>query len=212
LIKVMIVDDHPVYRRGLELMLQDAHDIELVGVAENGQHAVELVSALTPDVVLMDLAMPDVDGYDATRRITEGSAHTKVLVLTMFEDDRALGAAIRAGAHGFLVKGADLDEITAAIRTAATGDAVFGRNLARRVLDHVSHSISTSPTNFPDLTDREREVLEHLAAGKANATIAHDLSISLKTVRNHVSNIFTKLRVNDRAAAIVTARNAGFGR
>lgn len=212
MIRVLIVDDHPVYRRGLELMLRDTDDIDLVGSAENGRHAVELVRAMSPDVVLMDLSMPEVDGYDATRRITQESPHTKVVALTMFEDDRSIGAAIRAGAHGYLVKGADVDEITAGIRAAARGDAVFGRNLARRVLDHVAQSTDASPSAFPDLTDREREVLEHLAAGKANATIAHELSISLKTVRNHVSNIFTKLRVPDRAAAIVAARDAGFGR
>ena len=212
MIRVLIVDDHPVYRRGLELMLRDTDDIDLVGSAENGRHAVELVRATSPDVVLMDLSMPEVDGYDATRRITQESPHTKVVALTMFEDDRSLGAAIRAGAHGYLVKGADVDEITAGIRAAARGDAVFGRNLTRRVLYHVAQSTAASPSAFPDLTERERQVLEHLAAGKANATIAHELSISLKTVRNHVSNIFTKLRVPDRAAAIVAARDAGFGR
>jgi DNA-binding NarL/FixJ family response regulator len=211
-IKVLIVDDHPVYRRGLELMLGDADGIELVGSAASGRDAIELARASAPDVVLMDLSMPGVDGYEATRRITGSTHRPNVLVLTMFDDDRSLAAALDAGAQGYLVKGADLDEITAAIRTAAGGEVVFGRELAERVLSHVARGIDTAPTSFPELTDREREVLELVASGLANPAIAHELSISLKTVRNHVSNVFTKLQVPDRASAIVTARRAGYGR
>lgn len=212
MIRVLIADDHPVYRRGLELMLRDAEGIELVGSAPSGKEAVDQARTSAPDVVLMDLSMPGIDGYEATRRITEASTQTTVLVLTMYEDDRSLAAALHAGASGYLVKGADLDEITAAIHTAARGDAVFGRALAQRVLGHVGRGIAAAPTSFPELTERERQILDLVASGKANAAIAHDLSISLKTVRNHVSNVFTKLQVPDRAAAIIKARNAGYGR
>ena len=206
---VLIADDHPAFRRGVALMLDGVEDVQVVGDADTGLRAVELSAELSPDVVLMDLRMPDLDGIEATRRIARADRPPAVLVLTMFEDDDSVFAAMRAGACGYLLKGADQQEIVRAIQAAAAGEAIFGPEVAARVIRHFS-SAPTS-TAFPALTDREREVLHLVAAGKGNATIAHELVISLKTVRNHVSNIFTKLQVSDRSAAIVKARQEGLG-
>jgi DNA-binding NarL/FixJ family response regulator len=209
--RVLVADDHPAFRRGLELMLQDVEDVEVVGTAATGTQAAELAVSLAPDVVLMDLRMPELDGIEATRRITGRAAPPAVVVLTMFEDDDSVFAAMRAGAHGYLLKGADQDEIVRAIRAAAAGEAIFGPEIATRVIRHFASGSASTAGAFPSLTGREREVLEMIAAGKGNATIAHELVISLKTVRNHVSNIFTKLQVADRSSAIVRARQAGLG-
>jgi DNA-binding NarL/FixJ family response regulator len=209
--RLLVADDHPAFRRGLELMLADAADIEIVGQAETGARAVELAASLAPDVILMDLRMPDLDGIEATRRIHRDTPRPAVVVLTMFEDDDSVFAAMRAGACGYLLKGAEQEEIVRAIRAAAAGEAIFGPEIARRVITHFASGAGPTAAVFPSLTDREREVLELVAAGMGNATIAHELMISLKTVRNHVSNIFTKLQVSDRSAAIVKARDAGFG-
>ena len=210
MIRVLVADDHPAYRRGLELMLADVDGIEIAGEAQTGAQAVELAESLAPDVVLMDLRMPDLDGIEATRRLT-GTSTTAIVVLTMFEDDDSVFAALRAGARGYLLKGADQDEIVRAIRAAAAGEAIFGPEIATRIVSHFTSGSDSSKAAFPMLTDREREVLDLIAAGKGNATIAHELVISLKTVRNHVSNIFTKLQVSDRSSAIVRAREAGLG-
>jgi DNA-binding NarL/FixJ family response regulator len=209
--RVLVADDHPAFRRGLDLMLGAVDDIEIVGFAENGAKAVELSEELSPDVVLMDLRMPDLDGIEATRRINRLEAAPAVVVLTMFEDDDSVFAAMRAGARGYLLKGADQDEIVRAVHAAAAGEAIFGAEIAARVIRHFASGSGSNAAAFPALTDREREVLELIAAGKGNATIAHELTISLKTVRNHVSNIFTKLQVSDRSSAIVKARQAGLG-
>ena len=211
MIRVLVADDHPAFRRGLELMLADLEDLEVVGTAETGARAVELAGSLAPDVVLMDLRMPDLDGIEASRRITSQAPAPAIVVLTMFEDDDSVFAAMRAGARGYLLKGADQEEIVRAIRAAAAGEAIFGPEVAGRVIDHFASGAGSGTTAFPSLTERERGVLELIAAGKGNATIAHELMISLKTVRNHVSNIFTKLQVSDRSAAIVKARKAGLG-
>jgi DNA-binding NarL/FixJ family response regulator len=211
MIRVLVADDHPAFRRGLELMLADVDDLEVVGMAETGARAVELAGSLAPDVVLMDLRMPDLDGIEATHRIIRGAPAPAVVVLTMFEDDDSVFAAMRAGARGYLLKGADQDEIVRAIRAAAAGEAIFGPEVAARLIDHFAQGAGSLSAVFPSLTEREREVLEMIAAGKGNAAIAHELMISLKTVRNHVSNIFTKLQVSDRSAAIVKARKAGLG-
>lgn len=211
MIRLLIADDHPAFRRGLELMLTDIDDIEIIGEAETGQRAVGLAERLSPDVVLMDLRMPDLDGIEATRRLCRGTATPAIVVLTMFEDDDSVFAAMRAGARGYLLKGAEQDEIIRSVRAAASGEAIFGPEIAERVIAHFASGSGSTVAAFPSLTDREREVLEMIAAGKGNATIAHELRISLKTVRNHVSHIFTKLQVTDRSAAIVKAREAGLG-
>jgi DNA-binding NarL/FixJ family response regulator len=211
MIRLLIADDHPAYRRGLALMLADTGDIEIVGEADTGERAVELATSLSPDVILMDIRMPGLDGIEATRRLTRSGSTAAVVVLTMFEDDDSVFAAMRAGAKGYLLKGADQDEIERAIRAAAAGEAIFGREIAQRVIAHFANGSGSTAAAFPSLTERERDVLEMVAAGKGNATIAHELMISLKTVRNHVSNIFTKLRVSERSQAIVKAREAGLG-
>ena len=213
MIRLLIVDDHPAFRRGLEVMLADVADIEIAGVAETGLRAVELAEELAPDVILMDLRMPDLDGIEATRRITRHAAEgPSIVVLTMFEDDDSVFAAMRAGARGYLLKGAEQDEIVRAIRATAAGEAIFGPEIAQRVIAHFASGAGSTAAAFPSLTERERDVLELVAAGKGNATIAHELMINLKTVRNHVSNVFTKLQVSDRSAAIVKAREAGLGK
>jgi DNA-binding NarL/FixJ family response regulator len=210
-IRVLVADDHPAYRRGLELMLAEVDGLEIVGMAETGARAVELAASAAPDVVLMDLRMPDLDGIEATRRVNATDHAPAVVVLTMFDDDESVFTAMRAGARGYLLKGADQDEIVRAIGAAAAGEVIFGPEVAARVVDHFARGAGSTAAAFPSLTEREREVLRLIAAGKGNATIAHELMISLKTVRNHVSNIFTKLQVPDRSSAIVKARKAGLG-
>ena len=211
MIRLLVADDHPAFRRGLQLMLADTDDISIEGEAATGAQAVELANQLAPDVILMDLRMPDLDGSEATRRLSRNNPAPAIVVLTMFEDDDSVLAAMRAGARGYLLKGAEQDEIVRAIRAAAAGEAIFGPQIAQRVIDHFTHSARSTTTAFPALTERERQVLELIAAGKGNASIAHELMINLKTVRNHVSNIFTKLQVSDRSAAIVRARQSGLG-
>ena len=210
-IRVLVADDHPAFRAGLRLMLTTADDIDVAGEAEDGNQVVALAAELQPDVVVMDLRMPGLDGIEATRRLLGSQPELGVVVLTMFEDDESVFAAMRAGARGYLLKGAEQDEILRGIRAIAAGEAIFGPSIARRVVEHFAQGVGSTKATFPSLTDREREVLELIAAGRGNAAIAHDLCLTLKTVRNHVSNIFTKLQVSDRAAAIVKARDAGFG-
>lgn len=211
MIHVFVADDHPAFRRGLDLMLRDVEDVLLVGEAESGERALELIGELQPDVVLMDLRMPGLDGIEATRRVASRWPDMAVVVLTMFEDDDSVLAAMRAGARGYLLKGADQEEIVRSIHAGAAGEAIFGPQIAERVLARFIAGATPSTPAFPSLTEREREVLDLVAQGKGNATIAHELMISLKTVRNHVSNILTKLQVSDRSSAIVTARDAGLG-
>ena len=209
MIRLLIVDDHPAFRRGLELMLSDVDDIEVVAQAASGEEAVELAAQATPDVVLMDLRMPGLDGIESTRRLKRLRSSLSVVVLTMFEDDVSVFAAMRAGARGYVLKGADQDEIERAVRAAAAGEAIFGPAIADRVILHFAQGGDHPRATFPSLTQREREVLSLIANGKGNAAIAHELGINLKTVRNHVSNVFTKLHVSDRASAIVKARQSG---
>src|ERR1044071_5429718 len=210
-IRVLIADDHPLFRDGLTALLTDGPDTELTGAATSGTEAVELARETQPDVVVMDLHMPGVNGIEATRRIVAESPHIKVLVLTMFDDDDSIFSALRAGARGYLLKGADQEQIHAAIRAAANGEIIFGTQLAARMLAYFTTPASAPPPVFPQLTDREREVLDLVAQGRANMAIATRLGLSQKTVRNHVSNILTKLQVADRAQAIVQARDAGLG-
>jgi DNA-binding NarL/FixJ family response regulator len=206
--RVLIADDHPAFRDGLKLMLGAAEDIEVVGEATTGAEAVREAASLEPDAVLMDLQMPELNGIEATRQITAANPDIGVIVITMFEDDDSVFAAMRAGARGYLLKGAQRDDILRAVRAIGSGEAIFGPSIAARLIDY----FNTAPrTVFPELTDREREILDLIAAGKSNAAIAEHLFLSLKTVRNHVSNIFNKLQVADRAAAIAKAREAGLG-
>ena len=215
-IRLVIADDHPVYRDGLARLLSAIGGFDVVGVAADGVEAVELAASLAPDVVVMDIRMPNLDGIEATRRITAASPSTGVVVLSMFEEDELVFAAVRAGARGYLLKDADDDEIAAVLRGIARGEAIFGPTTARRLLDMLGRtpeqSEHTTPNPFPQLTQRVQEVLELLARGKRNAIIADELFLSERTVRNYVSNIFTKLQVADRAQAIAAARDAGIGK
>lgn len=213
-LRVVVVDDHPVFREGLAAMLDALPDIDVIGEAADGLHAVALTEADAPDVVVMDLHMPELDGVEATRRITATCPDTAVLVLTMLEDDTSVTAALQAGARGYLVKEADRTEIVRAIAAVASGQAIFGASLAQRLLSSIGVPADQSPAQVGDfafLTDREHEILELIAHGMTNAAIAVRLVISDKTVRNHVSNIFAKLGVSDRAAAVARARDAGYG-
>lgn len=208
--RVMIVDDHPLVRQGLRALLDALDGFEVVAEAQDGHTALELVREHEPDVIVMDLNMPGVDGIEATRRITTNHPQTAVLVLTMFDDDDSLFSALRAGARGYILKGAPREDVERALVSCARGDAVFGPAIATRVL-HWFAAPTRQESVFPDLTDREREVLELLVRGVTNQAIADRLGVATKTVRNHVSNIFTKLQVADRAEAIARARDKGLG-
>jgi DNA-binding NarL/FixJ family response regulator len=211
-IRVAVVDDHPVYRQGLAALLGTLGGVEVVGTAADGEEAVALARTEQPDVMVMDVQMPGVDGIEATRRITAEHPHIGVVVLTMSEDDGTVFDAVRAGARGYLLKGAGQEEILRAVRSVAGGEAVFGRALAVRIADFFTRGPAAGPANpFPQLTARESEILGLLAAGRSNPQIAQALFLSPKTVRNNVSNIFAKLQVADRAQAIVRAREAGLG-
>ena len=210
-VQVLIADDHPVFRSGLRALLATDAAITVVGEASTGGEAVAATAAERPDVVLMDLNMPELDGVAATAQILQASPRTAVLVLTMFDDDDSVFAAMRAGARGYLLKGTNQADILRAVHAVAAGGAVFGPAVAQRVLDFFAHGAARSAATFPQLSDREREVLDLLAQGDSNGRIATRLVISEKTVRNHVSNIFAKLAVADRAQAVVRAREAGLG-
>ncbi len=211
-IRVMLADDHPVYRDGLAALLGSVPGIEVVATAGTGEEAVASAAELQPDVVVMDVQMPGIDGIEATRRVTADSPHIGVVVLTMAEEDSTLFAAMRAGARGYLLKGANQAEIVRAITAVAQGEAIFGPAIATRVAEFFAGApAARSDEVFPQLTAREREILSLVAAGRSNAQIASSLYLSPKTVRNNVSNIFAKLHVADRAAAIIQAREAGMG-
>ena len=211
MIRVVLADDHPVVRAGLAALLSSLPEVEVVAVASNGREAVREVVTTRPDVAVLDLQMPELDGFAATRELGRVAPDVAVLVLTMHEDDDSVFAAMRAGARGYLVKGAEQEEIERAIRGVAAGEAIFGPGVAQRVLGFFSAPpVSAEP--FPELSTREREILDLLAAGLPNAAIATRLSVAPKTVANNVSAIFAKLQVADRAQAIVRARDAGLGR
>jgi len=210
--RVLIVDDHPILREGLRGTLSTAEDLEVIADCADGHEAVVAAERLQPDLVLMDLHLPELSGVDATRRIVTASPHVVVLVLSMLDDDDSVFAAVRAGARGYLLKGARPEDILRAVRSVARGEAVFGPGIAQRVLTFFAEAHTRpQPPAFPELTIREREVLQHIAVGRRNADIAARLHLSPKTVRNHISNIFAKLQVADRAEAIAAARAAGLG-
>lgn len=209
-VRVLIADDHPLFRQGLEALIADTPETEVAGVAADGAEALDLARQTEPDVVLMDLRMPTVNGVEATRRLVAERPGVGVLVLTMVEEDSSVFAAMRAGARGYVLKGAQPETIIRSILAVAAGDAVFGSGVAARLNAYFS---STGPITqpLPELTAREREIVHLMATGLGNAAIAGRLGLTEKTVRNNVSNVFAKLRVSDRAAAVARARDAGLG-
>ncbi|MFF0338895.1 response regulator [Kribbella sp. NPDC004875] len=211
-VRVLVVDDHPLYREGLVTAISTMPGKEVVGEAADGEQAVRLAGDLVPDVVVMDLHMPVLNGVEATRRVTEHHPEIAVLVLTMLENDESVFAAVRAGARGYLLKGADRAEIGRALDGVSHGEVVFSAAIAGRVLAYFAAGRpGPEVAPFPELTDREREILDLVARGLTNAAIARQLVISDKTVRNHVSNVFSKLHVAGRAEAVSRARDAGLG-
>jgi DNA-binding NarL/FixJ family response regulator len=214
-IRVLIADDHPLFRDGLRALLESVEDMQVTGEAATGEEALTEARALQPDIVLMDIKMPGMNGIEATRRILLASPHIRILVLTMFEDDESVFAAVRAGARGYLLKGAVQEQTLRAIRAVASGEAIFGPAIAERLMQYFSsiHGTTTNRTAqfFPQLTDRELEILSLIAQRKSNADIAAHLVLSPKTVRNHVSNILSKLQAADRTEAMHAAWMAGLG-
>jgi DNA-binding NarL/FixJ family response regulator len=209
---VVIADDHQFFRDGVRALLDAQADMECVGEADTGQEVIRLSAELQPDVVLMDVQMPGMSGVEATRQIVSSSPQIRVLVVTMFEDDHLVFAAMRAGARGYLLKGTRHEDMVRAIRAVGSGDAIFSPAIAARLVDYFAAVQPRQSTLlFPDLSSREREILALLAQGYKNAEIADRLVISPKTVRNYVSNIISKLQVADRAQAILRAKDAGFG-
>jgi DNA-binding NarL/FixJ family response regulator len=207
-LRVLIADDHTMFRRGVRSLLSTVPGVEVVGDAADGETAVALVAELAPDLVLMDLQMPGGGGLAAIRAVTEQSPTANVLVVTMFEDDDSVFAAMRAGARGYVLKDMDADDFARAIVAVGHGEALFSRGIATRMMQFFNEPRSSAQP-FPDLTDSERNVLRAMATGANNAAIARELSLSPKTVRNYISNIFRKLQVADRAQAIIIARTAG---
>jgi DNA-binding NarL/FixJ family response regulator len=211
-VRILVVDDHDEFREGLEAMLRAADGVEVVGSAADGARAVDLALGLQPDVVLMDLQMPRLNGVEATARIVASSPHISVVVLSMMDDEDSVFAAVRAGARGYLLKGARRQEILRAIEAAGSGEVIFGPGIADRMMSYF-RGLRARPAAevFPELTERERVILGRIADGLDNGEIARELGLSVKTVRNHASNIFAKLQVAHRAQAIVRAREAGLG-
>jgi DNA-binding NarL/FixJ family response regulator len=215
-IRVLVADDHALFREGVNALLAATPDIEVIGEASSGDEAVDRAEQLGPDVILMDINMPGINGIDATRTILQRSPQMGIVMITMLEDDSSVFAAMRAGARGYVLKGAHHNEMLNAIRAVAQGQALFGPGIARRMVNFFRASGErqrepSSETAFPELTEREREILELVAQGRKNPEIADRLVISPKTVRNHITNIFSKLQVADRSEAIIQARDAGLG-
>ncbi len=212
-LQVLIVDDHPLFRKGMRVLLESIPDCIVIGEADTSEAAIELAIQLQPDLILMDLQMPGGSGLDATREITRMSPHIQILVVTLFEDNDSIFAALRAGARGYILKDTDEEEMIRAIHAVGNGEAIFSPSIANHLMDFFSSSRKQIPSDvLPELTNREREILELIAVGESNPSIAENLVISLKTVRNHVSNIYSKLQVVDRAQAVVKARESGLGK
>ena len=212
-IRLLLADDQTITRTGLRNLLASVEGIEIVGEARDGAEAIELAAQLQPDVIMMDLRMPGVNGIEATRRIHRASPHIGLLVVTVFEDDTSVFPAIRAGARGYLLKNADQDELLRAIRTVASGGVIFSPGIAQKVLGYLTAPAPDAPKHiFDELTPREREILELIAQGKTNAEIAEQLSLSPKTVSNNISNVLVKVQAADRAKLMLMALEAGLGR
>ena len=218
-IKVLIADDHVFYREGVRALLSSSPEITVVGEASSGDEAILRTAELKPDIILMDIKMSGMNGIDATRHIHESNPEIGVLVITMFDDDDSVFAAMRAGARGYLLKDADKDELVRAIVAVERGEAIFSPASARRMIQYFTSSPASrlsdkknQPGEFAELTERELEILDLIAQGHNNSVIANKLSLSIKTVQNYVSSILTKLQVADRAQAIVRAREAGLGK
>jgi DNA-binding NarL/FixJ family response regulator len=211
-IRVLIADDHTLFREGLRALLASVLDIEVIGEASSGTEVLRLAVEHQPDLILMDIQMPDLNGIEATRQILRTSPHIGIIVLTMFQDDDTVFAAMRVGARGYVLKGADQSVLMRAVRAVANGESLFSPEIAARLMQFFAGLEPASRLElFPELTERERQILSFIADGDTNAEIAEHLVISMKTVRNHVSNIFSKLQVADRAQAAIRAREAGLG-
>jgi DNA-binding NarL/FixJ family response regulator len=213
-LRILLADDHPLFRHGLTALLHTCPDIEVVGEATSGDAVVSLAQQVQPDIILMDIQMPGINGIEATRSITQANPAIYILIITMFEDDASVFTAMRAGARGYILKDAQKDDLLRAIRAVGRGEAIFSPAIATRLIDfftapHIA-TVETQPA-FPDLTERERELLDLIAQGKSNNEIAQILVLSPRTVRNYVSNIFSKLQVADRAQAFLRARESGLG-
>lgn len=210
-VRILIADDHPLFRDGMRMLLETMPDLDVVGEATTGEEAVRLAETLQPAVILMDIKMPGLSGIEATRRIVAAQPQTRILIVTMFEDDASVFTAMRAGARGYVLKDAAKDDMLRAIRAVGRGEAIFSPGIAARLMDFFSTARPAVPREvFPGLTDREREILHLMMGGAANADIARVLNLSGKTVANYVSNILGKLQVADREEAVQRARQAGF--
>ncbi|MGD8753730.1 MAG: response regulator transcription factor [Anaerolineales bacterium] len=212
-VRILIVDDHTLFREGVRAILKAVSDFEIVGEAATGEEAIDKVSTLKPDIILMDIQMPDINGVEATIKILKEHPEMGIIILTMLEDDDSLFSALRAGARGYVLKGADKAEMVKSIRAVANGEALFGPAIANRLTRFFKNpGRMKKQSAFPELTDREFEVLELIAKAHNNQEIAENLHISIKTVSNHISNVFNKLQVADRTEAIFKARDAGLGK
>lgn len=210
--RILIADDQAITRGGLRLLLSEVDDLEIVGEARDGEEVVALAASEQPDVILMDLRMPGVNGIEATRRIHRTSPHIGILILTVFEDDTSIFPAIRAGARGYLLKNSEQEDLVRAINTVANGGAIFSPGIAQKVLGYLTTPPPQMPTNiFDELTEREREILEYMAQGKTNAEIAAILNLSHKTISNYISNVLLKVHATDRAKLMLMALEAGMG-
>jgi len=210
-IRVVVADDHPVFRSGLRTLVQESPDLSFVAEAADGEEAIALCREHAPDVVLMDIRMPRTSGVEATRRIVAEQPMVGILMLTMLEDDTSVFAALRAGARGYVLKGAAPDEILRAIVAVAAGEALFGPVVAAKIATFLQPDARATSHPFPSLSSRERDILDRIASGRTNTAIAEELLLSEKTVRNNVSNIFAKLHATDRSQVIIKARQAGLG-